>query len=246
MKYIAKELSDTLVIDTIQRLCLSKDYNSDPIVRDNLRILYHGCCAYCECTPEAGSFYHIEHFYPKSERQYEKYRKSIENLHYSCQICNTLKNKRNPSDIMSPNYYLNGNNTWQITTENKIEDELYYVGHLLYFHNSHTGSIDRGRNTIDQLNLNNHISSLHSRSFLVECRIRCLADVTMNIRMIIEMLENYQNKYIQPVNILIKRLVEYTEGDSPFSTMIIHNYGKEIIKLIEIYQVLKINNSSFL
>lgn len=243
MKYIAKELSDPLVINTSQRLCVSKDYNSDPIVRENLRIIYNGCCAYCECAPEAGSFYHIEHFYPKSERQFEKYRKSIENLHYSCQICNTLKNKRNPCDIMSPNYYLDSNNTWQKTTENKIEDELYYVGHLLYSHNKHTGSIDRGKNTIDRLNLNNHISSLYSRAYLVESRIRCLADVTLIIGISIDLLENYQDKCRQPVKILIKRLVEYTEVSSPFSTMIIHNYGREIIKLIEIYYVLRRNNS---
>lgn len=246
MKYIAKELSDPLVIDTSQRLWLSKDYNTDPIVRENLRILYYGCCAYCECAPEAGSFYHIEHFYPKSERQYRKYRKSIENLHYSCQICNTLKNKRNPSDIMSPNYYLDSSDTWKKTTENKIEEELYYVGYLLYSRNSHTGSIDRGKNTIDQLNLNNHITSIHSRAYLVESRIRCLADATLIIGMIIEMLENHQNIYIRPVEILIKRLVEYTESDSPFSTMIIHNYGREIIKLIEIYHVLRKDNSVFI
>lgn len=239
MKYIAKELSDPLVIDTSQRLCSSKDYNKDPIVRENLRILYHGCCAYCECAPETGSFYHIEHFYPKSESQYKKYRKSIENLHYSCQICNTLKNKRNPSDIMSPNYYLDTSDTWKKTAENKIEEELYYVGYLLYSHNSHTGSIDRGKNTIDHLNLNNKISTSHRREYLVENRIRCLADVTLIIGLIIDFFDNYKKEYCQPLKILIQRLIEYTESSSPFSTMIIHNFGKEIIKLVEIYVMLE-------
>ena len=75
-------------------------------VKDIIRDLYNGCCAYCDCAFEEGAYYQLDHFYPKSKAKYKKYRKCIKNLHYSCQRCNNLKGAKDPHNILSPNYFL--------------------------------------------------------------------------------------------------------------------------------------------
>lgn len=235
MRYIRKDINQDIVVETMLLLKKTKDYNSDVKVRDNLRRIYDGCCAYCECTPEAGAFYHIEHFYPKNHKIYKIYRKSIENLHYSCPICNTLKGQKIPTGIFSPNYYLDKAGNWAITADTKIENELYYIGHLLFAKNINPSSINRGQDTIDFFNLNDENHKSKRRKYLVESRIRCIADVSDIIKILIDKLSNYSSKDNSTIEVLLLKLVEFTESSSNFSTMVIHNYGNEIIKLLKIY-----------
>lgn len=235
MKYIDKDKSSSIVVETKELLNNATDYNSDPKVKENLRRIYNGCCAYCECTPEAGAYYHIEHFYPKNHDTYKKYRKDIENLHYSCPICNTIKGQEDPSEIFSPNYYLDATGNWVLSSKTKIEEELFYVGHLLFSKNKNPESINRGQKTIDLFNLNDEYHESKRRKFLVESRIRCIADVSDIIKILIDKLSNYSSKDNSTIEVLLLKLVEFTESSSNFSTMVIHNYGNEIIKLLKIY-----------
>ena len=146
MRFVEKTvLSNSLVIEAQRLLTGSKHYNQNDRVRDIIRSLYSGCCAFCECSPEEGSFFQIEHFYPKNLSSFKKYAKSIENLHYTCQRCNTLKGRKVHYNILSPNYYLDSNK-WKESQKEKIENELFYIGHLMFSDSkSNPSTIDRGK-----------------------------------------------------------------------------------------------------
>ena len=233
MKYIEKDLNSSIVSDTRARLDVSKKYNSDPKVRDNLRKIYHGCCAYCESTFEDAAYSQIDHFYPKSKEQFKPYSKDIRNLHYSCQRCNNLKGS-SCKDIMSPNWFLSKNG-WKLSDKHKIEQEIYYVGHMLYSNNI-KGSIDRGNNTINLFNLNNaNPSPRNNRASLVESRLKTLNDMYLTLKMLTNLLVNYNKNNKETIELLIIQAIKKTKPNSPFSTMIIHNYGDMLVKLIKIY-----------
>lgn len=238
MKYVEKDLKSAIVRDACTRLEASKKYNSDPKVRDHLRTIYHGCCAYCESTFEDAAYSQIDHFYPKGKEQYKPYSKDVRNLHYSCQRCNNLKGKSCKA-IMSPNWFLSGNE-WKLSDRNKIEREIYYVGHLLYSNNTHLGSIDRGKNTINLFNLNNTNPSPRSnRASLVESRLRSFNEMYLTLKVITNLLVNYDKNNNATIELLISNLLMKTRPDSSFSTMIIHNYGDMIVKLLKTYLLKK-------
>lgn len=233
MKYIEKDLESSIIFDAHTRLEASKTYNSDPKVRDHLRTIYHGCCAYCESKFEEGAYFQIDHFYPKGNKQYKPYEKEIRNLHYSCQRCNNLKGD-SCKRIMSPNWFLSGND-WKLTKKDKIEREIYYVGHLLYSNNTQ-GTIDRGKKTIELFNLNNANPSPRSnRASLVEGRLRVLNDMYLTLKAMTNLLVNYDYSNNITIEILIYQAIIKTRPDAPYSTMIIHNYGDLLVKLLKIY-----------
>lgn len=241
MKFIDKDLTNELVKDAQQRLLKAKDYNSDPIVRDEIRKIYNGCCAYCESSFEEGAYFQIEHFYPKGLKKYKLLSKDIRNLHYSCQRCNNLKGIKN-QEILSPNWFLyNGN--WVLTRKEKISQEIYYVGHMLYSRNTSDGSVDRGRNTIELFNLNNdNIKIRNNRSFLVESRLRTLNNVYNQLKCIKNLLSNYDIlpcEINESIEILFNQVIYAVQPNAHYSTMIIQNYGDIIIKLLRIYVQIK-------
>ncbi|HEY5584421.1 MAG TPA: HNH endonuclease [Ruminiclostridium sp.] len=237
MKYIDKNTKSLIVVKAEHVLSNSKEYNSNPEIRNIIRDIYSNCCAYCECNPEEGAFFQIDHFYPKSKKKYFGIRKDIRNLHYSCPACNTLKGVKNPDIIMSPNYYINSYNIWSMSCRNKIENELYYVGHLLFSSNK-LMTINRGEETIKMFNLNNQIYP-YNRTYLVESRLRCFSDVYMLLDAIYELLKNYNVKNKKALDILILLLLRYTDASQHFSTMILHNFGSYIIKILQIYWKLR-------
>lgn len=240
MRYIPKDSKDIKVQQAESLLNSIRDYNSSQKVRDIIRDLYNGCCAYCDCTFEDGAYYQLDHFYPKSRAKYKKFRKCIKNLHYSCQRCNNLKGNKEPHNILSPNYYLTNDLEWQMTNREKINDELIYVGHLLFSINKNANSIDRGLETIKIFNLNNtDFNARGNRRFLVECRIKTFASVYHIMAAIYALLANYSPKNNYAIETLFKVLIPNTYESSHFSNMIIHNFGNSIIQLLSIYFKLK-------
>lgn len=236
MRYISKNIENPIVLDTIRRLDNSRTYNEDPAVYDNLRYVYGGCCAYCESKIGVASYPQLDHFYPKRKSgQYSEYEKDIHNLHYSCQRCNQLKGTQ-VKEIFSPNWYLNNQGEWSLTNPHKIETELYYVGHLLYSRNIVKGSEDRGYNTIKLFNLNNNSGAIRGhRAYLVEERLRTLHTAYRYISILTTLLSNY-SQYMNPIiEQDLKQLVGMTHINSAYSTMVLHNYGDLIIKLLKIY-----------
>ncbi|MGQ3014169.1 MAG: hypothetical protein ACT6QS_10715 [Flavobacteriales bacterium] len=240
MRFVEKnKLSNTLVIEAQVLLNASNHYNQSDRVKDIIRSIYSSCCAFCECSPEDGSFFQIEHFYPKNIKRFRKYAKSIENLHYSCQRCNTLKGRKVHLNIFSPNYFLHSS-SWIETSFQKIEKELYYVGHLLFSSNSKSFSVDRGKETIQLFDLNNVNGSIRSsRQHLIESRLRIYEIVYKILTALFELISNYKKENNNAIEILFSIVIKYTNRTSHFSTMIIHNYGSDIYKLLNIYLVKK-------
>lgn len=234
MRFIEKDLETPLVQEAIIRLSLASDYDKDSRVRDIIRILYSGCCAYCECKPEAGASYQIEHFYPKDkDLGFSKWRKDIRNLHYSCPACNTKKHLLVPHEFLSPNYILE-DGRWVISNSREIEDRMRYRDFMLF-----TTALDeddkKAFNTINKLHLN-------SRPYLVESRIRCFHRVTVLLQTICGLLSARECDN-EVLSILFKLLIEHTETKSEYSTMVIQNYGAEIIKLLKIWEKKKDSKS---
>ncbi|MGJ1323930.1 hypothetical protein ACR780_14680 [Sphingobacterium faecium] len=240
MRFVEKnKFSSALVTEAQSLLNASKHYNQRDRVKDIIRSLYSGCCAFCECSPEDGSFFQIEHFYPKNVKRFSKYAKSIENLHYSCQRCNTLKGRKVHLNIFSPNYFLHSS-SWIETDFLKIETELYYVGHLLFSSNSKFLSADRGKETIQLFDLNNFNGSIRSsRQHLIESRLRVYEIVYKILTALFELLSNYKKDNNNVIEILFSIVIKYTNRISHFSTMIIHNFGSDIYKLLVIYNLKK-------
>lgn len=237
MKFIEKNLAtNNLAIEAQSLLDISRHYNENDRVREIIRIIYSGCCAFCECSPEDGSFFQIEHFYPKSHRRFRRFKMRIENLHYSCQRCNSLKRSHVHQNILSPNYFLDNHLAWHISSTNKIENELFYFGHLLFSHNQVANSIDRGEATLNLFDLNNFNGSVRSeRRFLVESRLRVFATVQGIVSAIFELVSNYTPSNNKAIEILFSLAIKHTNNNTHYSTMTIHNFGTDIYKLLSIY-----------
>src|SRR4051812_11585257 len=131
MRYIEKNPGNTLVKEAKALLASSATYDEKPRVREIIRLLYGGCCTFCGSTVEEGSFYQIEHFYPKGMAAYLKYDKDLENLHYSCTRCNFRKGRVLRHKIFSPNFFLDSTGKWKAALPEKLEREIYYIGHLV-------------------------------------------------------------------------------------------------------------------
>lgn len=245
MRYVDKDFDIDIVKDTQRLLSKAKTYNSSENVRDKLRMIYSGCCAYCESSFEEGSYFQIDHFYPKHLKKYRLFAKDIRNLHYSCQRCNNLKGSK-CREVLSPNWYLDGTQ-WKLTRKEKINNEIYYVGHLLYSRNLSEGSLNRGENTISVFNLNNDNAAIRgNRSYLVESRLRVCNNVHLSLKSITDLLINYNKSSNCVIDILFSQVVSAMHPSSCYSTMIIQNYGDMLMKLLKTYIKLKArsNNAS--
>jgi uncharacterized protein (TIGR02646 family) len=237
MRYVEKLATDPLVLEAQNILKTVSHYNESDRVKDIIRILYSGCCAFCGSHPEHSSFYQIEHFYPKGNARYRHYTKDIFNLHYCCQRCNTLKSTQVHPHIFSPNSYLTANK-WNHTTANKIETELVYIGHILYSINNRPGSIDRAKETIKLFDLNNDNGAGRSgRQHLVEERIRIFEGVFQILNTIYHLIkEERTSPYIdKAIKLLFTIVMRYINPQSPYSNMIVQNFGDEIFKLLSVF-----------
>jgi hypothetical protein len=237
MRYVEKLIIDPLVVEAQAILRTAGHYNESDRVKDIIRIIYSGCCAFCNSTIEHSSFYQIEHFYPKGNPLYSRYIKNIFNLHYGCQRCNTLKGTAVHPFIFSPNYYLSGH-TWTLTNPKKIDQELIYVGHIAYSIRNRFGSTDRAQATIDLFDLNDDNGGGRSgRRYLVEERIRTFDQVFELVATIYHLI---QEEKISPfidraIKLLFTMVVRYVSPRSPYSKMIVQNFGEDIFKLLTIY-----------
>lgn len=237
MRYVEKLATDPLVIEAQLILKTANHYNESDRVKDIIRILYSGCCAFCGSYPEHSSFYQIEHFYPKGNAHYSRYAKDIFNLHYGCQRCNTLKSRTVHINIFSPNTYLKGNQ-WNHGTAKKVETELVYIGHILYPMNNRAGSIERAKATIKLFDLNNDNGAGRSgRQHLVEERIRIFDSVFHILNAIYNLIkEERSSTYIdQAIKLLFSTVMHYLNPQSPYSNMIAQNFGDDIFELLSIF-----------
>ena len=57
----------------------------------------------------------------------------------------------------------------------------------------------------------------------------------LTLKMLTNLLVNYNKNNKETIELLIIQAIKKTKPNSPFSTMIIHNYGDMLVKLIKIY-----------
>lgn len=237
MRYVEKSTDNTLVLEAQEILKTVNHYNESDRVKDIIRMLYSGCCAFCGSYPEHSSFYQIEHFYPKGKANYKQYEKDIFNLHYSCQRCNSLKKTPVHLNIFSPNAFLKGNK-WEQCIPEKIENELVYIGHILFSINNRAGSVDRAQETITLFDLNNENGAGRSgRQHLVEERIKVFDNVFQLLNIIYHLIkEKSSSPYIdRSIIFLFKIVMPYLSPESPYSKMIAQNFSEDIYRLLYIF-----------
>jgi hypothetical protein len=240
MKYVGKYLTSQRIKEAQEDLDKCKSYSDSTLLKEVLREIYSGCCAYCETSPEAGSFSQAEHFYPKSDSRYQHLAKSIENLHYSCQRCNTMKSNKGVEDVFSPNFFLDTNSEWRCSQPEKIDKEIFYIGHLLFSRNLTSGSIDRGMHTIEMFDLNaTRVGRRSSRNALVEGRLKHYKKVSTLIDLIVSLLQNYHLESNEPIERLFEMIKSYMGNNQPYAKMIVQNFGSDIIRLLEVYKYKK-------
>lgn len=227
------------------------NYNDDDRVRYYLRWAYSGCCAYCECAPEAGSYFNIEHFYDK--KVYGELRCNILNLHYSCERCNKLKGTNSANDILSPNYYLESpknrrykDNEWKLYKPSQIACSLFYEGHLLFSSDKEGSELGaKAENTIKMFDLNAKIEhGRRARYSLVWDRLLTLAQAATYLKEIWQLLADENNERVPntPLSLAqrialvakITSLKQMMDEGSPYSTMIVDNYGETFGKIIKL------------
>lgn len=258
MRYVKKYFENPIIEQEILNNWMNsngsdedKKYN-EPNVRAFLRRVYHGCCAYCECSPEVGSYFEIEHFYPKSmTRKHDNpvvkdtFHKEIKNLHYSCPRCNKRKGTFDTTKktILTDNYYYDFKaEKWIEVSQEEIDKHIVYNKHLLY------PLSKEAKRTIEMFDLNGEKpeSSGTTRAYLVRCRLIVYLQAFLKIKKIYEALEKYRDDNCiiisdddKRIKSLFKELYLYYLDDSAqFNTMIYQNFGHEIVLLLNIYQEL--------
>ena len=231
MRFVPRSDIDTETMVAESKLKHAKTYNIDAVKRALCHI-YSGCCAYCEGEVESVAYFEIEHFYPKEK--FPQWRKDFHNLHFACPRCNRLKGQ-SIKEILSPNYY-NHNGAWEAHPD-EIDSCLRYVGHMLFINPDADESLQkRGNNTIQLFQLN-------KRPSLTMERIRKYAEAYSLVEVIYDILRRTRDKDSKQMDRVLHRLfrqlINYTEPNSAYSTMIIQNFGDEICKLLEIWKCIQ-------
>lgn len=231
MRFVRRSDTDIETLVAVSKLKQQKKYNID-VVKNSLRKIYHGCCAYCEGKVEPVAYFEIEHFYPKMK--YPQWKLDFHNLHYACPRCNRLKGEK-VKKILSPNYY-NNSGKWEMYPK-EIDHCVRYVGHKLVVYRKADKLLkQKGKSTIKLFQLND-------RPSLVLARLRRYSEVYNLLEIIYEVLEQMNNivprKMEGALSKLFQQLISYTEPDSAYSTMVIHNFGDEIYKLLQIWETYK-------
>lgn len=233
MRYVGREEFEwecELAQKALQKYSNGKKYNN-VVVQNVLRQIYHGCCAYCEGRVEPTAYFEIEHYYPKKNKKHGEYKQwntEFKNLHYACPRCNRLKGNKDPKaqHILSPNFYYD-HGDW-VTEPGEIDRNLYYAGHEIF---ARTGSLE-GKGTIAVFKLNERLS-------LWIDRLRRYAECYYLMDVIYGLLRKNSNdvkNLDSTLQILFGQLIGYTNSDAAYSTMIIQNFGEEILKLMKIWR----------
>lgn len=228
MRYIEKPIALCKDVDSFYASRRSKTEYDYPFVRDQLESVYGKCCAYCgirivESTPN------IEHFYPKAEDAYEKYRRDFRNLHYSCWGCNQAKRTADMTHVLSPNYYLK-DGKWKVSPQ-EIREHLHYARFMLC--SNFKDSERKGECTIQELQLN-------TRASLLEERIRTLNRAKNLIEDVVELLEEYRETKDSRLKKKFAELVKMVDRNESFSEMVLQNYGEDIERLLIVWGRYKI------
>jgi len=229
MKTIKRNFNSNLHNEIQKYLTNNKKYNY-PIVQKFLRDIYNWVCCYCESRFDFSAYSEIEHFYPKSVKEYKIYERNISNLHYSCPRCNRLKWDDSPwkywkkiVKIYSPNFVLSG--TDFIFPEFKVEDNFYYDNYEIKFKNN------IAEWTIELFDLNWE----DKRIFLKEERIR-VYDKALQLSEEINKLIDIKNiKLKGTIKYLLQELSNMMKENTPYSTMIKEQFWEIYIKLYEKY-----------
>lgn len=79
-----------------------------------------------------------------------------------------------------------------------------------------------------------------SRLYLVEGRLRTFNLIYILIESIFELVNNYQPTSNKAIESLFLVIIGHLNRNTSFSTMIIHNFGNDITKLLTVYLQIKI------
>ena len=232
-KIIGKEIPEKKSKDFKKNLKkLNKFYNSEN-VKKHLVLCYGRKCCYCESLIPSTSYFHVDHFYPKSPsnglpKQFRnKFRyafhivNDVRNFHLACNRCNVLK-----SDFvglaLSPNYYYK-KGQWKCSSEDFITKNLKYKG-------ARVESSKEFKSFIEKLYLNESTDiekkGLHM-SLLLE-RTRYLNKIGAILHACYALC--YAKKYEDAKN-LFDSLSSCFGKRAHFSRMIVINYGKAFLKI---------------
>ena len=177
---------------------------------EQLKKMFKGCCAYCEGSYEGTSYPQIEHFKPKS--LYPELMFDYNNMNLACQICNMTKLDKYNEKLINP-------------TEDEPDEHLKYKAYMI------CALDERGKTTIDMLNLNSE-----ERTGKREEDYNKINDRLQLINKWIERMDEENEKitqsFIELIDQTVKDVKSKFEEDYEYSTMYRHNF-KEIIEELD-------------
>lgn len=211
-----------------------KKYKIDE-VKKYLELVYNDICCYCESSFSFSAYPGVEHFYPKNETKYPEYELTIENLHYSCPICNNKKStntfwkKWKWKPFFSPNYILDNKEIKFIEPSYKVEDSFDYI---LYNIIPKWKNEAIAKNTIELF----WLDWSKNRKSLITKRISTFDRALKLSEQIAIILHKKNSEYNDMLNYLFEELSNMMENNSPYSTMIKNQFWDIYIKLYEKFQ----------
>lgn len=207
----------------IQRSVLPHNYHTKSYIRDYLINVYHNKCCYCEiAVKSAYAAFQVDHFYPVQTgngTQNNKPVYDICNFHVSCPRCNNAK-KTYTGPALSPNYYLDAQNNWQMTRSNYIEDHIEIKGPFI--------TSSKYQDFIDALKLNG-LKTRNGYSHLASILER--ARYLYKTQKEIENCSKLAKKGDVHAKELFAKIEKKFDENAQFSTILITNYGKSFLKL---------------
>ena len=219
-----------------------KDYKT-PEVKEYLEKVYNKICCYCESDFSFSAYPEIEHFYPKNNSKspkYSKYKCTIENLHYSCPVCNNKKSintfwkELEWKPFFSPNYILNDKENKFIEPKYNVEDSFKYD---LYNISPVWENKVIAENTINLF----WLDWSKNRKSLITKRISVFDKALKISEQIDTILERKRIENCDTLNYLFEELSDMMNDNSPYSTMIKKQFWEIYIKLYEKLQQKKLD-----
>lgn len=225
MKFVQRDLTT----DNAKNALLKKksvspcNYHEKSYIRDYLRDVYHNKCCYCEIAVNtAYAAFQVDHFYPEkigNSIQNTKPVYDVRNFHVSCPRCNNAK-KIYTGPALSPNYYLDAQNNWQMTRSDYIKNHIQIKGPFI--------TSPKYQSFIDALKLNG-LKERKGYSHLASVLDR--AKYLYRTQKEIENCSKLAKKGDVHAKELFAKIEKKFDENAQFSTILITNYGKSFLKL---------------
>jgi uncharacterized protein (TIGR02646 family) len=168
-----------------------------------LEFMYQECCCYCEAKISSSSYPEIEHFRPKSKREYKHLCYDYINLHYCCKKCNLHKADEYNEKMVSP-------------SDDEPETHLYYDKYVA------KALDERGQEMINIIGLNTRkeLESIRIDYFdqfenLYSTSVECIMEIKKR---------NLTKQEVNFIEIFMDRVFKESKHGHPFCSMIMKNF----------------------